>query len=131
MTYFYVYYILCKVVRLYKRTQAGALKDLHIAILGDIYGNLLTDRQKDIVRDYFDCDLSLSEIAQQYGITRQAVADTIKTSERMLCKYENELGFGAKLTDIKARIRNISDLIGNGNCEEAKAEADKLFNELW
>lgn len=107
------------------------MKDLNISILGDIYGNLLTDKQKNIMHDYFDCDLSLSEIAQQYGITRQAVADTVKTGERVLIKYEEELGFGEKLSKIRAIAEQISRQLDSGNYSEAKEESAKLLNELW
>ena len=106
------------------------MKDLHISLLSDIYGGLLTEKQRDIVRDYFDYDLSLGEIAASYGISRQAVADTVKTCERSLCKYEETLGFAARLADIRAAIASVSDSLAHGDSVKAKADADALLSEL-
>lgn len=111
-------------------TTGEFMKDLHISILNDIYGALLTEKQRDIVRDYYDCDLSLSEIAESDGISRQAVSDTVRTSEKILYRYEKMLGFASKLFDIRSEAEKISGLISEGRISEAKAAADKLISEL-
>lgn len=131
MTYFYLYNILVKSFGFTSRMTTGEfMKDLHISILNDIYGALLTEKQRDIVRDYYDCDLSLSEIAESDGISRQAVSDTVRTSEKILCRYEEMLGFASKLSDIRSEAEKISGLISEGRISEAKAAADKLISEL-
>ena len=65
---------------------------LEISILFDFYGPLLTDRQQTLVDLYFNENLSLSEIAEEFGVTKQAVSDGIKKSEKALRKYEDKLG---------------------------------------
>lgn len=66
-------------------------KNLRIGKLLGIYGGLLTERQYDIMSMYFDDDLSLSEIAEQFGISRQGVHDTVKRGEETLENYEKVL----------------------------------------
>ena len=66
-------------------------KDLRTGVLLDIYGGLLTQRQREIMTMYFNDDLSLSEIAEQYGITRQGVHDAIKRGAESLAEYDDIL----------------------------------------
>ena len=65
-------------------------------MLYEIYGNLLTKKQLSILQDYYDKDLSLSEIAQNQEITRQAVRDIIKKGENKLFELEEKLGIMKK-----------------------------------
>ena len=55
-------------------------KDLTLVLLLDCYGTLLTDQQRQMIQLYYDEDLSLGEIAQIIGISRQAVRDSVKRS---------------------------------------------------
>lgn len=71
-------------------------KDLTISMLLDFYKQLLTDKQTDALDLYYNQDLSLSEIAEHLGITRQGVRDNIKRGEKQLWEYENELGLAKK-----------------------------------
>lgn len=66
-------------------------KNLEIGILLDLYGKLLTDKQYDVLDLYYNDDLSLAEIAEQYGISRQGVHDSIKRGEELLINYESVL----------------------------------------
>lgn len=70
-------------------------KNLRTGRLLGIYGGLLTERQYDIMSMYFDDDLSLSEIAEQFGISRQGVHDTVKRGEETLENYEKVLGLSS------------------------------------
>lgn len=63
-----------------------------IVSLYDIYGNLLTPKQRDVIRLYYEEDLSLGEIAEELKISRQAVYDILKRSEQALERYEKKLG---------------------------------------
>ena len=63
---------------------AKAGKDLGISILLDYYGMVLTEKQRNILTEYYNDDLSLAEIAENYGITRQGVRDAIKHGEATL-----------------------------------------------
>ena len=67
------------------------MKDLKYLQLWDTYGPLLTDTQREICELYYMCDLSLSEIAEEKGISKQAVSDTLKKSRELLDYYEEKL----------------------------------------
>ena len=67
-------------------------KKIEISMLCQIYGKLLTEKQYNYINDYYNNDLSLSEIAENYGITRQAARDNIKKGESKLFEYEEKLG---------------------------------------
>ncbi len=71
----------------------GEMKDLKYLQLWDAYGPLLTDVQREICEKYYMYDLSLSEIAEEKGISRQAVSDALKTSRELLDFYEEKLHF--------------------------------------
>ena len=71
-------------------------KNVKVSMLCEVYGNLLTKKQLSILPDYYDKDLSLSEIAQNQEITRQAVRDIIKKGENKLFELEEKLGIMKK-----------------------------------
>jgi len=66
-------------------------KNLKNNLLLDFYGNMLTEKQKQIMTLYYDCDSSLSEIAGELNTSRQAVYDAVKNSESLLNNFENKL----------------------------------------
>lgn len=66
-------------------------KNLEVCVLLDLYGKLLTSKQYDVLDLYYNDDLSLAEIAEQYNITRQGVHDAIKRGEELLLNYESVL----------------------------------------
>ena len=68
-------------------------KDYKISYLLDFYGNILTDKQNDAIDLYYNEDLSLAEIAEHVGITRQGVRDAIKRGEETLLEMESKLKF--------------------------------------
>ena len=71
-------------------------KNVKVSMLCEVYGNLLTKKQLSILQDYYDKDLSLSEIAQNQEITRQAVRDIIKKGENKHFELEEKLGIMKK-----------------------------------
>lgn len=79
-------------------------KNIEVSMLCQIYGPLLTEKQLQILEDYYNLDLSLSEIAENNGITRQAVRDIIKKGETKLFNYEEKLKIMKKIR--KARRKN-------------------------
>ncbi len=72
-------------------------KKLYFSQLYDYYGALLSDKQKYAIEMYYNDDLSLSEIAESIGITRQGVRDQLKHAEDFLNECEKKLGFADKL----------------------------------
>lgn len=66
-------------------------KDLHVALLLDYYGELLGEKQRRLVDSYYNSDLSLSEISENEGITRQGVRDGIKRAEAFLLDCDRKL----------------------------------------
>ena len=78
-------------------------KNLEIGYLLDFYGDILPERRRDIMDLYYNDDLSLSEIAEQMGITRQAVRDSIKKTETELFFYEEKLGLRRRFTEAESR----------------------------
>lgn len=82
-------------------------KKVQISMLIQIYGNLLTEKQLDILDNYYNMDLSLSEIAQNNEITRQAVRDIIKKGEKKLFEFEEKLQIMKKMLKQEKQISNI------------------------
>lgn len=76
-------------------------KDLALTELFDLYGNLLTDRQKELFTSYYVYDLSLSEIAEPEGKTRQNVYEQVKKVKNKLLEYERLLGLKQKNDKLK------------------------------
>jgi len=66
-------------------------KNVEICLLLDFYGKMLTDRQREIMMLYYEDNLSLTEIAEELGISKQGVSDSIKRSEKVLYETENKL----------------------------------------
>ncbi len=73
--------------------NVNTMKDLRYLQLWDAYGPLLTESQREICEKYYMYDLSLSEIAEEKGISKQAVSDALKTSRELLDLYEEKLHF--------------------------------------
>ena len=82
-------------------------KRFEISLLFDFYGELLTEKQKDIMDLYFNNDLSLSEIAEINNTSRQAIHDTIKKCEKILLVYEEKLKLSNKNHLLKETLNKI------------------------
>ena len=85
-------------------------KNLEISLLLDFYGEMLTEKQRDVVELYYNEDLSLAEIASHSGITRQGVRDSIKRAEAQLLDYEERLKLAQRFRRIQACLDEITDL---------------------
>ena len=82
-------------------------KNLNIGYLLDFYGELLPDRKRSVMEMYYNEDFSLSEIADEIGISRQGVRDIIKKSEDELYFFEDKLGLSNKLKLIESKADEI------------------------
>ncbi|MBQ1401061.1 MAG: YlxM family DNA-binding protein [Firmicutes bacterium] len=72
-------------------------KTAEVSLLFDFYGEMLTPRQQEVVRLYHEENFSLTEIAEELEISRQAVHDTLKKAEKALGSYEDRLGLVARM----------------------------------
>ncbi len=83
------------------------LEHVKMSLLADYYGGLLTEHQLKIVRGYYDEDLSLNELAEETGVTRQAVYDILRRASDKLKDYEAKLGLVSKITCLISRIETV------------------------
>ena len=86
-------------------------KNLTVTMLMDFYGQLLTDKQLAALDMYYNEDLSLAEIADEEGISRQGVRDSIKRGEKLLNAYEDKLGLAKRFAEISAGIAEMKAII--------------------
>jgi len=82
-------------------------KNLAISMLMDFYGEMLTEKQKQVIRLYYNEDLSLAEIAGIAQITRQGVRDSIKRGEATLMEMEERLGLARKFREKEEDLEKI------------------------
>lgn len=79
-----------------------------MAMLYDFYGDLLTDRQKEFYDLYYNEDLSLAEIAENYGITRQGVRDVIVRAEAYLTELEDKTGIIRRFHLMQGQLKEVA-----------------------
>ncbi len=89
-------------------------KNLQIGYLLDFYGDVLPERKREIMDLYYNDDLSLAEIAEQMGITRQAVRDAVKKTETELFFYEEKLGLLHRFTEAQIHAARALALCDEG-----------------
>ncbi len=82
-------------------------KDMNIILLFDFYGEILTEKQQDVIDYYYNDDLSLAEISEHLGITRQGVRDSIKRAESTLIEMEDKLGLVKRFREIQKGLNDI------------------------
>jgi predicted DNA-binding protein YlxM (UPF0122 family) len=92
-------------------------KLVQITLLFDFYGQLLTDKQMEIVDMYYNNDLSLGEISEQQAISRQGVYDTLKRAEKTLNEYEEKLGLVDRYLKQQKSMKKLVEML------------DELMNE--
>lgn len=108
-------------------------KLLRCTLLYDFYGELLTEHQKLIYEDYVLNDLSLSEIAESNGISRQAVHDIVKRCEKALEGYEEKLHLLDKFLSSKKAVEKMNKLIfeyKNTGDDNIIGELETISNEI-
>ena len=86
-----------------------SIKKLELSMLCDIYGSLLSTKQKEALEMYCNEDYSLSEIAENTGISRQGVRDQIKHAEAQLIEFEQKLGLHKKYSILSEKLACISE----------------------
>ena len=99
-------------------------------LLYDFYGELLTEHQRRVYEDVVFNDMSLSEIAEEQGISRQGVHDMIRRCNRTLEEYEEKLHLVEKFLNIRSQVMEIHKLAGNYHAEDIAAISKVILEEL-
>lgn len=102
-------------------------------LLYDFYGELLTEHQRRIYESAVYEDLSLKELSEEYGITRQGVHDLIKRCDKVLLEYENRLHMIEKFEKIKVLVGGIREAAADGdkgNVDRIRSLCDELLETL-
>lgn len=84
-------------------------KDMRLSLLLDFYGEILSQRRRELITLYYDEDFSLSEIAEHTGISRQGVRDSIKKSEQELLQLEEKLALASRFECLQKQIDEICE----------------------
>lgn len=105
-------------------------KDFRLCLLFEVYKGILTDKQQEAFVNYYYDDLSLSEISENTGITRQGARDAIKRSEEILIDMEEKLGLSATLCALKEGLRQIETLCVSASGEAAKGHWNQVTEML-
>ena len=109
-------------------------KDMRISLLLDYYGALLGEQRRSIMELYYNEDLSLSEISEHMGITRQAVRDSIKKGEQELSRMEEALHLADRLPAVEEKCCSLADrlldVLPSLKNEESKTAIRALADEI-
>lgn len=100
------------------------------ALLLDFYGNLLTEKQRTIMSYHFEEDMSLSEISQEFDISRQAVHDLVKRSDKLLIEYENKLGLVERFLTQKEKLKQIKEILTTKKDDNDMMTIINMLDEL-
>ena len=103
------------------------IKHVRIGILLDIYGSLLTNRQLQILNTYYNEDMSLSEIAEEFNISRQGVLDNVKKGEKKLLEYEEKLHILENQENRKNKIDKVLNTLSKNITQK---EIDTIIKTL-
>lgn len=102
-------------------------------MLYDFYGELLTEHQRNIYEEAVFGDLSLSELSESYGITRQGIHDLLKRVDKILLDYESKLHLVDKFLAIRKKaemIENLANQIDSDKAKHIKEYAEDIIKEL-
>lgn len=105
-------------------------KIVKVAQLYDMYGALLNEKQRDVINCYYNEDLSLQEIADNTGRTKQAISDMINRSVDKLFEFEDELSLLKSKTELVGALYDIRELIESSNNKEAIQKLTELIENV-
>ena len=108
-------------------------KDFEVSLLLDFYGELLSDKKREAAELYYNEDLSLAEIAENTGITRQGVRDSLEKARVQLYSYEEKLGLAGKLREINLTLSDIIprlERLRDSSDGKARDELDVIIKEV-
>ena len=106
-------------------------KNLEIGYLLDFYGDVLSERKRTVLDYYYNDDLSLAEIAEEIGISRQGVRELIKKAGEELMFYEEKLGLAKRFQLMEAQTEQLLELIEQGGVGgEVRTAAQELMETV-
>ncbi len=105
-------------------------KKVEISMLCQLYGKLLTEKQCEIIEDYYNHDLSLSEIAENKQITRQAVRDIIKKGEHKLFEIEEKLQIMKRIMNQEKKIQGILAELSKIQDNSSDKKIEKILHNV-
>ena len=100
---------------------------VHDGLLFDFYGELLTEKQQEIYRDYAFEDLSLSEMAEEFQMSRQGISEMIHRVTKLLRGYEEKLGLLSEYTRIQALAKEIAE---SDSLEFCHSKVEEIMKQL-
>lgn len=103
-----------------------AEKDLSLTVLFDIYGGLLSESERKAFEFYYCDDLSLSEIAENTGWSRQGARDNIVRAEKALRDYDEKLGLWERIKENESILSEVKSLLDKSECKKARALIEKI-----
>ena len=109
---------------------AKVITDGEVCYLYDFYGELLTERQQQVYESVVLEDYSLSEVAEDLGISRQGVHDMVKRCNKTLEEYEQKLHLVEKFLNIRAQVKRIRVLAQEYHSEEIANISSEILEEL-
>lgn len=126
-------------LRLQKRGNQGFMREKELdtiaqtSLLYDFYGALLTEKQREVMELYHEENFSIVEIAEELGVTKQAIHENLKKSEKILRSYEEKLGLMKSLLETRDLIEAIDeriDLLMGKAREKGAADLEKDLGEI-
>ena len=105
-------------------------KKIKISMLCEIYGKLLTEKHLAILNDYYNNYLSLTEIAENNNITRQAVLDNIKKGENKLFEFEEKLSFMEKTIKQEKLLQEVLTELSKIEDASSDKKIEKILNHV-
>ena len=135
LTKYYCCAILVKQLSLqYLRGKNMFEKNLNISVLLDFYGEILTQRQRDMLDMYYNNDLSLAEIAENFSISRQGVRSVLKKGEIILTEMEEKLNLASRFSTVQEKSEEIASRLSvlNSKINDSfvSNEIDLIINQI-
>ena len=107
--------------------EDGVDRKIELAWLGDFYGGLLTEKQRQVLSLYCEEDLTMSEIAQEAGISRQGVHEMLSRTQARLKELEDSLGMAARFARMQEGLTACRSALTEGRYDEAAQTIDRLI----
>ncbi|MCR4610224.1 MAG: YlxM family DNA-binding protein [Eubacterium sp.] len=100
------------------------------ALLFDFYGELLTEHQRKVYTDVISEDMSYSEIAEEYGVSRQGIFDLVRRCDKILLDYEEKLRLVEKFSKARESMKDISDTMAVLKEKNSDPELSPLIDRI-